>query len=175
MPILMQRPGRDALFLHRTQCLGVDTKHCMKVIVIAGGGRESGKTTLATALCELLPHSRSAKLGHHGAKEGKCTLLFPLDTPYREVVRNVKGCSFLIIESGAILDDPDLRADLVIFLPSRGNRGDKSGSEHRRAKADLVRGEPLAAGQVERLRRALGVGDEVFDALLKATGVSVEA
>jgi len=146
----------------------------MRVVVIAGGGRESGKTTLATALRELLPGSRSVKLGHHRAKEGKCTSLFPLDTPYREVQRDVEGCPFLIIESGAILDDPDLQADLVIFLPSRDGRGDKPGSGRRRARADLVRGESVAAAQVEQLRRKLGVDDGVFDALLRATGVSVE-
>jgi hypothetical protein len=155
--------------------VGVDQRSDMKVVVIAGGGRESGKTTLATALRELLPDSRSVKLGHHRAKEGTCALLFPLDTPYREILSNVERCSFLIIESGAILDDLELQADLVIFLPSRGGRGDKSGSERRRARADLVRGKPVATGQVERLRRALGVDHDVFDALLKATGVSVEA
>jgi len=165
---------RDALFLHRSPCVDAEKREGMKVIVIAGGGRRSGKTTLAAALCELLPDSRSVKLGHHRAKEGKPALLFPLDTPYREVVRKMEECLFLIIESGGILDDPDLQADLVIFLPTPGAGRDKPGSERRRARADLVRGEPVAAGQLDKLRRALGVNSGTFDALLKAAGVSVE-
>jgi len=146
----------------------------VKVIVITGGGRKVGKTTLATALCDLLPDSRSVKLGHHLPKGGKKHRLFPIGTPYKDVRRKVGECSFLIIESGAILDNPEVQPDLVIFLPARGSEPDKPGSERRRARADLVRGERVSSIKADELRRRIGLDGGTFGALLEAAGVSLE-
>ena len=143
----------------------------MKTIVIAGGGRRAGKTTLARTLSGLLPDSRVVKLGHHPAKEGKPTLYFHTDTPYRDLLDAVGECRFMIIESGAILDDPELSRDLVIFLPAPGGP-DKPGAERRRAVSDLIRGETVASRERDRLQQRLGVDSATFAALLEAVGVA---
>ncbi len=145
----------------------------MKVIVIAGGGRKAGKTTLATALNELLKDSRKVKLGEHPPREGKPPLLFPLNTSYKTVVQKAGHCGFLIIESGSILDDPDLSFDLAIFLPARGDHPDKPGSDRRRAQCDLTRGRPIDPGRFEMLQKRLGVDKETFKALLQAAQVPI--
>ncbi len=142
----------------------------MKTIIIAGGGRKAGKTTLAKELGDLLPDSRVVKLGHHPAKEGKPELYFQTDTPFKDLEKAVGRCRFIIIESGAILDDPDLSRDLVIFLPSRDGR-DKPGAHRRRAVSDLIRGEKIGDDDRDSLKKRLGVDLEMFDALLKAVGV----
>ena len=143
----------------------------LKTIIIAGGGRRAGKTTLASTLGELLPDSRVVKLGHHPAKEGKPTLYFHTDTPYRDLVSAVGQCRFMIIESGAILDDPELTRDLVIFLPA-SEGPDKPGAERRRAVSDLIRGETVARRERARLQQRLGVDKATFAALLDAVGVA---
>ncbi|MCP4198011.1 MAG: hypothetical protein GY762_12755 [Proteobacteria bacterium] len=142
----------------------------MKTIIIAGGGRKAGKTTLSRELGALLPDSRVVKLGHHPAKKGKPTLYFQTDTPYRDLKKAVGQCRFLIIESGAILDDPELAKDLVIFLPAREGP-DKPGAERRHAAADLVRGETVREEDRDALQERLGVDATVFHAILEAVGV----
>ena len=142
----------------------------MKTIIIAGGGRKAGKTTLAKELGALLPNSRVVKLGHHPTKEGKPELYFQSDIPFRDLKKAVGACRFLIIESGAILDDPELSKDLVIFLPAREGP-DKPGALRRRAASDLIRGETVGNQDQDRLKDRLGVDSEMFDALLKAVGV----
>ena len=143
----------------------------MKTIIIAGGGRRAGKTTLARTLGEILPDSRVVKLGHHPEKEGKPALYFHTDTPYRDLVDAVGECGFMIIESGAILDDPELCRDLVIFLPAPEGP-DKPGAERRRAVSDLIRGESVVSRERDRLQRRLGVDNATFAALLEAVGVA---
>jgi hypothetical protein len=143
----------------------------MKTIVIAGGGRKAGKTTLAKELGALLPDSRVVKLGHHPAKTGKPALYFESDIPYRDLEKAVGECRFLIIESGAILDDPELSKDLVIFLPAREG-SDKPGALRRRAASDLIRGETVGAEDRDKFKNRLGLDAKIFDALLKAVGVA---
>ena len=142
----------------------------MKVIVIAGGGRKAGKTTLAAALADLLPDAQKVKLGEHPPKTGKPPLPFPLNASYKHVVETVGTPAFLIIESGKILDDPDLTSDLAIFLPARGHP-DKPGSDRRRAQCDLIRGEPIDEKSFDTLQRKLGVPKDTFHALLEAAEV----
>ena len=143
----------------------------MKTIIIAGGGRRAGKTTLARTLGELLPDSRVVKLGHHPAKKGKPTLYFHTDTPYRDLLAAVGECRFMIIESGAVLDDLELSRDLVIFLPALEGP-DKPGAERRRAVSDLIRGETVGSRDRHRLQQRLGVDNATFAALLEAVGVA---
>jgi hypothetical protein len=142
----------------------------MKTIVIAGGGRKAGKTTLAKELGALLPDSRIVKLGHHPEKKGKPTLYFQGDIPYRDLKQAVGECRFLIIESGAILDDPDLATDLVIFLPAREGR-DKPGAQRRRAVSDIIRGESICEEDRDKLQNRLDVDSKTFHSLLEAIGV----
>ncbi len=144
----------------------------MKTIVIAGGGRHVGKTTLATAMGELLENSRVVKLGTHPARKDKPSLYFGRGTPFKEVESAVQNCSFLVIESGTILDDADLRPDLVIFLPAPSGRDNKPGTEHRRARADIVRGESVSTDFVESLTGRLGIDLDTIEKILHAVDVS---
>lgn len=125
-----------------------------------------GKTALAERLGELLPESRVIKLGEHARKDGKNPLLFPLGISFAEVVRAVGRCEFLILESGIILDDPDCRPELVVFLPHP--EADKPGAERRRGRADLVRGEPVDPASADRLRERLGVDGRTMASILEA-------
>ncbi len=102
-----------------------------------------GKTTLAFALHDLLTDSTVVKLGEHPPKSKPATLM-PLHTTYTDICAAVPESPFLILESGSILDDPDLKPDLVIFLPTGPDRTDKPGSERRRLKAHIVRDETEA-------------------------------
>ena len=140
----------------------------MKCIVVAGGGRHVGKTTLAQKLGDLLQGAVVVKLGTHPPQAGKPPFLFPHGTPYSEVVARTGTPPFLVLESGGVLDDPDCRPDLVIFLPTPDGRLDKPGSDRRRAVAHIVRGEPISPEQVRALTRSLELTDEQFSQLLDA-------
>ena len=126
-----------------------------------------GKTTLAFALADLLPNARVVKLGEHPKRDDKAATLFPLDTPYSELKTDFPDCSYLVLESGAILDDPDLTPDLVVYLPTGKGRVDKPGSERRRAKADLVRGEIDANTSLNVITDKLGIDPVVAAKILK--------
>jgi hypothetical protein len=133
---------------------------------IAGGGRKAGKTTLAAALGERLPNARVIKVGHHAARAERPSGYFLIGTPMSEILDSVGDPSFLIIESGALLDDPELSADLVVFLPSPAGE-DKPGSERRRARADLIRGEEQDEAAVRRLAERLGLDSRSMAALVR--------
>jgi hypothetical protein len=143
----------------------------VKTIVITGGGSDVGKTSLATALERTLAGSRIAKLGKHPASDGKENLYFPIGTKWSTVYRAAGNCSFLIMESGSILDDPDFNPDLVIFLHAPNGREDKPGSERRLARADLVRAEAITAEKKAALQERLGLDDKLFSAVLDAVDV----
>jgi hypothetical protein len=138
----------------------------MKVIVITGGGRRVGKTELAERLGRLLPGSRVVKIGEHPRRADKNPLYFSLETSFPELVRAIGDCDFLILESGKILDDPDCRPDLVVFLPHA--EADKPGAERRQKQADLVRGERIDAEAAARLRERLAVDDRTWAAIVGA-------
>lgn len=144
----------------------------MRIIVVTGGGRHVGKTELANALGGLLPDSRVVKLGEHARRDGKNALFFSLDTRFRDVVNAVGECAFLILESGRILDDPNCRSDLVIFLPH--SEADKPGAERRRGQADIIRGERVDGKVVEQLRQRLGIDRQTISQLLEMVGSTVE-
>ena len=144
----------------------------MKTIVIVGGGRNVGKTTLARSLGALLSESVVLKLGHHPPKPGRPSNYFLMGTPLSEIVPQLPAGKFLIVESGSVLDDPGFEPDLVIFLPTRDpEKGDKPGSARRRDRADIVRGESLAAGREKELAGRLGITEERFQRLLEAVNV----
>jgi hypothetical protein len=143
----------------------------LRTVVIAGGGRKVGKTELAEALAALLPDAAVVKLGVHHPRPEKNDLFFGGDTTWSEVRERIGARAFAVVESGAILDDPALQPDLVIFLPAPD--GDKPGSERRRARADLVRGEPVDPERAGILRKRLDVGEDVMAAILRAVGCPV--
>jgi hypothetical protein len=126
-----------------------------RTVVIAGGGRNVGKTLLAEALGEILPGCVVVKLGVHHARPEKNHLFFERGTPYSAILEATRDRAYLVIESGAILDDVELEPDLVIFLPSP--EGDKAGSDRRRARADLIRGEPMDDTIVDEVAQKLNV------------------
>lgn len=137
-------------------------------IIIVGGGRKVGKTLLAEELGRLLPRSTVIKIGLHHARQDRNSNFFALDTPYSGIESSFPHAALLIIESGSILDDPDLDPDLVIFIPSLDPDGDKPGSERRRQQAHLVRGEPFDPSDVERIRARLAVDEQTMSSILKA-------
>ncbi|MBW2737095.1 MAG: hypothetical protein JRH20_32340 [Deltaproteobacteria bacterium] len=126
-----------------------------EVIVIVGGGRNVGKTFLADAIGKILTDCAVIKLGVHHPRAEKNQLFFERGTSYLQILKRAGQRRFLVIESGAILDDPDLSPDLVIFLPGRD--GDKPGSEIRRAAAHIIRGEPLSDDEIEAIAARLKV------------------
>ncbi|MDD5309800.1 MAG: hypothetical protein PHU25_20990 [Deltaproteobacteria bacterium] len=143
----------------------------MKTVVICGGGRGVGKTSLAIALVHILPGARAIKLGVHAPRaDGKLPCL-PRGTAFREVRERAGDCEFLIVESGAVLDDPSCAPDLVVFLPVQG--GDKPGSEARRARADLVRGQPVGSDVAAAVGARLGLDVRALAAMLAAIGTPV--
>ncbi len=127
-----------------------------------------GKTFLAQELGRLLPRSTVIKIGLHHARHEKSSNYFALATPYSVIESSFPKAELLIIESGSILDDPDLIPDLVIFLPSSDPAGDKPGSERRRQQAHLVRGEPFDPSDAERIRTRLAVDEQTMSSILKA-------
>ena len=139
-----------------------------RTIVIVGGGRNVGKTFLAQKLGRLLPRSTVIKIGLHHARQDRNSNFFALETPYSVIESSFPDAELLIIESGSILDDPDLIPDLAIFLPSLDPAGDKPGSERRRQQAHLVRGETFDPSDVERIRTRLAVDDQTMSGILKA-------
>jgi hypothetical protein len=144
-----------------------------KTIVIAGGGRNVGKTRLAEALVAILGDAAAIKIGVHAAQDAKNPLFFPAGTRLAEVTAAAGDRAWLVVESGAILDDPDAEVALVIFLPASG--GDKPGSERRRARAHMVRGCPLDRDQREAIRGRLGVDEDVLAAIVEAVEASGSA
>ncbi len=127
-----------------------------------------GKTFLAEALGRLLPRSTVIKIGLHHARQEKNRNFFALATPYPIIESSFPDAELLIIESGSILDDPDLDPDLVIFLPSLDPDGDKPGSKRRRQQAHLVRSEPFDPSTVERIRTRLRIDEQTLLSILKA-------
>jgi hypothetical protein len=125
------------------------------LIVIAGGGRRVGKTRLAEELGRILPDAAVVKVGVHHARPGKNRLFFDRGATARQISAAAGDRRFLIVESGAILDDPDLDPALVIFLPAPG--GDKPGSEARRTAAHIVRGERQPDDLESRVAQRLGI------------------
>lgn len=114
-----------------------------------------GKTFLANAIGEILPDCAVVKLGSHHARPEKNQLYFERGTPYSKILEKTSQRSYLVIESGSILEDPDLSADLVIYLP--GVDGDKPGSESRRAAAHLIRGSASSSESILTFASRLGV------------------
>ena len=144
-----------------------------RTIVIAGGGRNVGKTRLAEALAALLGNAAAIKLGVHAAHGGKNPLYFPAGARLAEVVAVTGDRAWLVLESGSILDDPDADDALVIFLPAAD--GDKPGSERRRARAHIVRGRALERGEREAICERFGVGEEVLSAIVEVVEASGSA
>lgn len=132
-----------------------------------------GKSTLAARLKEILPEANAIKLGTHAAREDNPVLFRPRGTPLAEVLGIVGEPKFLIVESGAILDDPELEAAMVIFLPAPDGRENKPGSERRREKADIVRGEPLKKERANELCARLEIEMNVFAGIADAAGVPI--
>jgi hypothetical protein len=137
-----------------------------RVIAVAGGGRRVGKTSLAESLVAILGDAAAIKIGAHPVRGGKNPLFFPAGTRLAEVVAAAGDRSWIVVESGAVLDDPEADVALVIFLPAAGP--DKPGSERHRARAHIVRGRPLGREDREAIRERLGVDGEVVDAIVDA-------
>ena len=132
-----------------------------------------GKTQLASAFSRILDDSVMVKLGTHEPRPGKTGVFFWRGTRFSDVLKRVGDCSFLIIESGEILDDPEMHADLVLFLPAGEGRSDKPGSVRRRQRADLIRGQVIEPGRANDLRTRLDLDEGTFFAMLEAAGISV--
>jgi Mrp family chromosome partitioning ATPase len=135
-----------------------------RIIAIAGGGRDVGKTTLAVDLAQLLPgKSRVVKMGHHSKKPNKNIHYLDVTADIGDILRLWGDCDYLIIESGTIAEGGN--TDLFIFLPVPGGP-DKPGSDRRRKMADVVRGEPIAESAVGSLAQRLNLDDKTIAAMI---------
>ncbi len=119
----------------------------------------------------LLPDSQVVKMGTHAPRDDKPELFLMRGIPYAEVLDAIVDCAFLILESGSVLDDADLEPDLVIYLPAPDGRQDKPGSQGRRARANLVRGESVSDQRIGELSKRLGLKSEMFEQILTAAGI----
>jgi hypothetical protein len=141
-----------------------------RTIVVAGGGRNVGKTRLAEELVAILGDAVAIKIGVHAAHGGKNPLLFPMGTRLAEVIAAAGDKAWLVVESGSVLDDPDADGALVIFIPAA--QGDKPGSARRRERAHLVRGRELSRDERTAIRERWGFCEDVLDALIRAVQAS---
>lgn len=146
----------------------------MKIIVVAGGGRNVGKTTVSEELGRLLD-AIVVKMGSHRSKPEKNELFFENHTSFEQLAKALdlrdSSKGYLIIESGSILNDPLFKPDLVIFMPRTDGGPDKEVSHARRKRADLVSTESISSGLKSQLAKRLELDQETFDRLLEIVNV----
>jgi hypothetical protein len=137
----------------------------MKTIVVSGAHSNVGKTKLARELCRLLPGARHVKIGHGARKTDAGNVFYHTGTPFSRIARENKDAAFLVVESNSILDEMD--PECVIYLPG----GEPKPSATRAAgRADIVRGERIEPGTIERLSRSIGVDEETVLGIAERAG-----
>lgn len=124
----------------------------MKTLVISGAHSNVGKTTLALTLHELLPGSVVVKIGHAPAKTEKAGGYYHSGTPYAQIAARHADAEYLIIESNQILDQ--LTPECTIYL---GGKAPKPSAVRAVARADIIRGQLIAAGTLTMIARRLGI------------------
>jgi len=116
----------------------------MKIIVIAGAGRNVGKTTVLRKLKALFPNSVSVKLGKVGeVDKEKEEILLPYDSTIKDILHqlNTHHPSLithhltLLIEGNAILNK--IKPDLAVFVEGNPEKR-KHDADEAKAKCDLV-------------------------------------
>lgn len=143
----------------------------MKTIVISGAHSNTGKTTLARNLSNLLDNAQIVKIGTGKRDSDKDIDLFRPDDRFEEIAEKYKAYDYLIIESNSVLNR--ITPDLCIFLP--GDKEEKESAECACKKADLIRGEKITCSDAHNLSAALGVPTQVFGKMLNITGVKLTA
>lgn len=137
----------------------------MKVVVVSGARSNVGKTHLARALCELLPGAVRVKIGHHGRKPGRDPYLYPMGTDFSTILAEHGDAPFLIIESNRILEE--ITPDCAIYLAADRP---KPSAEIARAKADIIRGEPVSASRISLLAKRLECDEGVIRKIVELAG-----
>jgi hypothetical protein len=141
----------------------------MKTIVVAGARSKVGKTTLARALCQLLPGAMRVKIGHGQEKPGDDTRFYHLGTLFGAIAADHPGARYLVIESNSILRE--LTPDCAIFLPADDP---KPSAAFARAKADAVRGELLDMANIASIASRLECDEETMREIARLSGAALE-
>lgn len=123
------------------------------VWVVCGAAKGVGKTTLALALCRVLPGARYAKLGHGRPREDGPRPYFTDPRDLERFVERSRGeGGHLVVESNAWAREG--RGDVVVFLEGEpGRTGLRPDADRLRKRAHVVVG---PGGSVEAWRRAIG-------------------
>ena len=123
-----------------------------RVWVICGAGKGVGKTSLALALCRVLPRARYAKLGHGKLRRDGPRSYFTDPEDLERFVAEGRGeGGHLVVESNAWARDG--RGDVIVFLEGARGRIDlRPDADRMRANAHVVVG---PGGAPEAWRRAL--------------------
>ncbi len=140
----------------------------MKVIVVSGARSNVGKTHLSRALCRLLPGAVRIKIGHHARKPGGDGYLYQIGTSFSTIAAEHSNARFLIIESNRILEE--ITPDCAIYLPAENP---KPSAEIAIKKADIIRGEPVAASKISVLATRMECDETVIRAIVELVRVGV--
>lgn len=137
---------------------------------MSGARSKVGKTHLARALVRLLPGSVRIKIGHHPPKVGGDSNLYRQGTHFSTIAADHGAAPFLIIESNRILSE--ITPDLTIYLPAENP---KPSAELALAKADIIRGEPVAHSLISDFAGRLGCDEALIRTIVELAGGIIES
>ncbi|MBN2036435.1 MAG: hypothetical protein JW768_06800 [Chitinispirillaceae bacterium] len=137
----------------------------MKTIVVSGARSKVGKTTLARAVCGLLPGAVRIKIGHGSRKQGVDGYFYSLGTPFDVIASEHAEARYLVIESNRVLEE--MAPDCTIYL---GADNPKPSAKLAMERADIRRGEPLQGCRAAELASRLGCDITVIHAIIKLAG-----
>jgi len=142
----------------------------MKILVVSGARSHVGKTSLARALCRMLPGAVRIKIGHHPRKAGYDDgFFYPKGTGFKVIASEHDTAEFLIIESNSILEE--VSPDCTIYLPADNP---KPSAEMALKKADIIRGHPVSLSGIAMLAQRLGCKEAVIEKIIEVSGAHKE-
>lgn len=137
----------------------------MKTIVVSGSSSNVGKTSLAEAICALLPRAVHVKIGHGEEKAGIGNVFYHAGTPFGRIAADNSGFRFLVIESNRILEE--IEPDCAIFLAGEETKPTAGAA---REKADIVRGVRIGARAAAEISGRLSVPLEKVIRIIELAG-----
>ncbi len=138
----------------------------MRTIVVTGAHSNVGKTELASSLCGLIPGAVHVKIGHGEEKSGMDNIFLHMGAGFDDVVDAAGGADYVVIESNSIM--AEIKPDCAIYLP--GGKKRKPTAALAARKADVVRGEPVGRGVVERLVERLDLPETAVLEIIRLAG-----
>ena len=133
--------------------------------MVSGARSNVGKTTLARALCELLPGAVRVKIGHHARKPDRDIYLYAMGTSFSTIAAEHSDARFLVIESNRILEE--ITPDCAIYLPADNP---KPSAEIAMKKADIVRGKPVPVSTISALVKRMECDETVIRKIVELSG-----